>query len=242
MNKDLKETEEFTRTYQLSPGFRVELSNFSGPVDIECHDKDEAQVHIVRRATERAHLDQGKVTVEQAENALRVLGAEEGRIAHEVELKLPHQVALVVGNIRGPLHIGEVDGPLTVVNISGPCHIAGANGALTLKDIRGNVQVGQLNGGLDVSGVSGPVSAGIAGLGENGIRVKSIRGPVELFFENKIDADINVEEVRGPIDVQLEDATTHKQGMSSAHLVVGEGKSAILISTIFGPVRIRQRR
>jgi len=48
--KDSRETDEFRETYQLSPGFNVDVSNIRGVVDIQCHDSDEAQVHIVSHA------------------------------------------------------------------------------------------------------------------------------------------------------------------------------------------------
>lgn len=238
--KDFKETDEFRETYRLSSGFRVEVSNFSGRVDIGCHDTDEAQVHIVRRAANRAHLDHGKIIVEQGENVLVVRGAEEGKVTHEVALKLPRHIELVVGGIKGPLRIGEVDGPVTVNSVSGPCNIAGTNGVLTIKSVNGNVEVGKLKGALDVFSVKGPVLAGIVALNETGVNLRSISGPVELLFEDKVDADIKIEQVRGKTDVQLE-GTTRKKDISSLHVVVGEGTSPVSISNIAGPVRIKRR-
>lgn len=241
MTKDVEETDEFRKTYKLTSGFRVELSAIRGRVDIECHDTDEADVHIVRRAS-RVQLDQSKVSVEQADNALVVRGAEEGRVSHEVTLKLPRQIALVVRSVKGPLHIGEVNGPVTVESISGPCQLAGANGVLTVHSVTGRVAVGQVNGGLNIYSVTGPVWAGIAALDKNGIHVKSISGPVELVFANKPDAEMNIEKVSGKIDVQLPGATRNgSQKPSSAHVIVGEGASPISISSVSGAVRITQR-
>ena len=242
MTKDSKETDEFRESYRLAPGFNVELSNIRGPVDIECHDNDEAQVHIVSHAATRTDLDQGKATVEQNENTLTVRGAAQGRAAQEVRLKLPRHIALAVDAIRGPLRIGEVAGPVTVNSISGPCHIAGTNGALTVKSVSGPIEVGRLNGALSVSSVSGPVTAGIAALDENGVHIKNISGPVTLLFEDQVDADMIVEHVSGKISIKVEGAVRKesKDG-SSVHVVVGEGKSPVSISSISGPVRIKRR-
>ena len=238
---EFKETVEFNETYRLSSGFRVELFNINGPVYVECHDTDEAQVHILRRAANRTDLDHGRVIVEQGDEALVVRGAEEGAVINEVTLKLPRQITLVVEDISGPLSIGEVDGPVSVSSVSGQCQIARA-GALKVKSVSGNVEVGQLNGGLSVFSVSGSVSAGIAGLDENGVHVKSISGPVELFFEDQVDADMNIEQVSGAIDIQLEGATRNgSEDGSSVHVVAGQGTWPVLISSVSGPVQITQR-
>jgi hypothetical protein len=242
MTEDFKETDEFKETYLLSSGFRVELFNINGPVYIECHDTDEAQVHIVRRAANPTDLDHGKVITEQSDEALVVRGAEEGPVTHEVALNLPRRIALVVESISGPLHIGAVDGPVTISSVSGPCEIARMSGALKIKSVSGNVEVGQFNGGLRVFSVSGSVSAGIVALDENGVQVKSISGPVELFFEDKVDADMNIEQVSGTIDVQLEGATRNgSENRSSVHVVAGEGTWPVSISSVSGPVRITRR-
>ena len=231
--------DEFTETYRLPSGCRVEVSRIRGPVNIECRDTDEAQVHIVSHADDRADLDQGKVVIEQGENGLVVRGAEEQEVSYEVALKLPRQIALVIAGISGPLHVGEVDGPVTVNSLSGPCHIAGTNGALQVKSVSGKVEVGRLKGGLNIFSVSGPVSVGILALDENGIQIKSISGPVELFFENEVDASMNIEHVSGKINVQLEGATRKADGVS-VQVVVGEGRSPVLISSVSGPVRIKR--
>jgi DUF4097 and DUF4098 domain-containing protein YvlB len=243
MKKDGKETDEFRKSYKLTPGFRVALSGIRGPVDIECHDTDEAQVHIMRRAADRARLNQGKVTVEQAAETLVVRGAEEARVTHQVALKLPRRIALAVASVNGPVHIGAVDGPVTVKSVSGPCHVAGANGTLTFHSVSGGVKVGQLRGGLNVYSVSGRVSAGIVALDENGVHIKSISGLVELLFENTVDAEVNIENVSGKIDVQLEGVTRDGGNKrSSAHVIIGAGTSPISISGVSGLVRITQRR
>lgn len=243
MTKDGKEIDEFRKSYKLTPGFRVELSGIRGPVDIECHDTDEAQVHILRRAADRECLNQDHVTVEQAEETLIVRGAEEGRVTYQVALKLPRRIALAVDSVKGPVHIGAVDGPVTVKSVNGPCHVGGANGALTFHSVTGGVTVGQLNGGLNVYSVTGRVSAGIAALDEKGIHVKSISGLVELLFENKVDAEVNIEKVSGKIDVQLEGAKRDGgKKHSSAHVIVGQGTSPVSISSVSGLVRITQRR
>ena len=200
-----------SETFRLPAGFRVELSGISGVVDIQSHDGDEAEVHIVHGP---------KVEIEQSSTALVIRGRRE---ANEVRLKLPRQITLVVETIHGPLEIGDVDGLVSVNSVSG------------------NVVVGKINGSLNVHSVSGSVSARIAALDENGVHVNSISGPVELIVENKLDADIKVEHVSGKIVVELDGAATHKHEISTAHVVVGEGTAPILISNISGPVRIAQK-
>ena len=242
MTKDSKETDEFKETYRLAPGVNVEVSNIRGVVDIQCHDTDEAHVHIVSHAATRADLDQGKVTVEQKENTLAVRGSAHGRVGQDVALKLPRHIALIVDAIRGPLHIGEVNGPVSVNSISGPCQIAGTNGALTIKSVSGPIEVGRLNGGLNVSSVSGPVTAGIAALDENGLHIKNISGPVTLLFEDEVNADMIVEHVSGKISIKVEGAVRNESNDGSCvHVVFGDGQSPVSISSISGPVRIKRR-
>jgi hypothetical protein len=258
------ESEQFTTSYILTPGFQVEVSDISGAVEVECHDTDEAEVRVVRRAASRADLAHHKVVVERTATALVVCGKPEAEqhsrainVLQHVRLKLPRRVALSARRISGPLNIGKVDGPVIINSISGPvtldaaegesflsslngpCRIGTTSGRLEISSLSGCLEVGQLTGGLRVSSVSGHVSASVAALDEHGLHLSSISGPVELFFAEKVNAELNIQHVSGPIDIDLPGVTC-KDGtaLSSVCARVGDGSSLVSISFVSGLVRI----
>jgi hypothetical protein len=260
----LVESEQFTKVYSLSPGFRVEVSDIRGPVEVECHDTGEAEVNVVRRAATRADLTHHPVIVEQTATALMVGGKIETdpysrrvTVVQHIRLRLPRRIALFAERISGSLNIGNVGGPVNtnsisgsvmlngadgetiLSSISGSCRIGTMSGRLAVKSLSGSLEVDRLTGSLNISSVSGKVSAGIALLDENGLQSNSISGPVELFFAEEVNADLNIQHVSGWIDLELPGVTyTGGIAPSSVRARVGDGSSPVSISYVSGPVRI----
>ena len=142
--------EEEHKTYQLTAGAHIDVSNISGPVSVEAIDGSTAEVSIYRSAPNRDDLAYRKVSVEQTSSGLTIRQKNDGTersqidLLNRVVLKLPRQVS--------------VSGK----SISGDFNISGVTGAVELNGISGSVNAMHLNKVFNVSGVSGNVRVAVA--------------------------------------------------------------------------------
>jgi hypothetical protein len=265
---DYDESERIDEVFTLAPGAHIEVSDISGPVEVECAETDVAEVHILRRAHSRADLAYHRIVVEQTPSGLLVrrerdYGQRPERpvnVRQHVSLKLPRRVSLVVARISGPVRVGAVDGPVSVSqvsgtvgldgaegeammsNISGSCRVGRAGGRLELNHVSGSVEVGEVVGSLEAANVSGGFSALVSRLDERGIRLSSVRGQVELNFKEEANINLNIRNVTGGIYLDLPGvADIGGAGSSAMSARIGGGLSPVSISNVSGSVRLARR-
>ena len=260
-----QEREEINRTFQLTPGARVEVSSIRGSVEITNTDSSTAEVQIIRTAKNRADLDYHKIEVVQTANGLVVRGIQEPedrrrrnvQVNHHVILKLPRRIELAVTSVSGSLRSGDVEGLANVSSISGSVNLGNVGGNLQansisghleagniggeahVNSVSGDVRLGQVNGVLDVTSVSGSLRAALANLSPRGIQIKSVSGSIELAFKGEINADFNAEGVSG--QVYLEVPNVNRDGdvkSSNVRARIGAGGTPITISSVSGNIRL----
>jgi DUF4097 and DUF4098 domain-containing protein YvlB len=228
VDREYTEREEIHKTYELSPGARVELSVISGSVNVETTNGNTAEVHIVRMGETRTDLDCYTISIEHTPSSLimrhrqeRTEGCQNIRAKQKVTLRLPRSVDLKLNAISGPVNIGEIDG------------------TLRLSGISGRVEVAQALGFSEISGISGVLSISISRLSERGIRVSGISGKVELRLANELNADLNVSGINGDVNAAAPNVSLNKVGHSKFEGRVGSGGSVISVSGISGSVTLR---
>ena len=228
VDREYTEREEINKTYELSPGARVELSVISGSVDVETTNGNTAEVHIVRMGETRADLDCYTIGIEHTPSSLIMRHRQERtgecqniRSKQKVTLRLPRNVDLKLNAISGPVTVGEIDG------------------TLRLSGISGRVEVAQARGFSEISGISGVLSISISQLSERGIQISGISGRVELRLANELNADLNVSGINGDVNAAAPNVSLNKVGHSKFAGRVGSGGSVISVSGISGSVTFR---
>ncbi len=264
-NRDFKERHEFSQTYQLAPGTRVEVSSIRGHVTITNSDSATAEVKILRTARTLADLEYHKIEVQQSGNSLVVRGIQEPedrrhqniQVDHQVTLKLPRSIDLSVNSISGWLKAGDLDGQARVNSISGSVKIGNVGGKLHVTSVSGNLEVGnvdsdarvnsisgnlgvgQVNGSLDVSSVSGGVKATLASLSPQGMHIKSVSGSIEIGFKSDINADFRADSISGRVYLDVPNVTRESDERSSnVRARIGAGGTPITIFSVSGSIRL----
>ncbi|MFN2455428.1 MAG: DUF4097 domain-containing protein [Pyrinomonadaceae bacterium] len=264
-DEEFSSKEEIRRSFQLSPGARVEVSGISGPVEIETSNSETAEVYIVRSARQRVDLEYRKIVIEQTPTSLSVRNertgeAREGRgvqIRERATLKLPRRIELSVSGISGTTKIGDVDGRMRASGISGGVRIgdvggdfraSGISGSLTvgevggvvqLEGISGGVKVGRTTGHLEARGISGSITTTIARFDERGIRLSSISGGINLRFTEDINADFAIDNFSGSVSLDVPNVIVQSRAESSnMRARIGAGGAHISISNVSGGVRL----
>lgn len=226
---DYPEREEITRTFQLSPDARVEVSGVAGgPVDIETTDGGAAEVHIVRSAQTRLELDCYKTVVEHTPESLTVRHEQDGergacrsiRARQSVRLRVPRTANLYLKSIGGEVNVEAFEGMLRLDGIAGHVRVRQAQAA-------------------EIAGLAKGLTMTVMRLDQRGIRISGVVGRVELSLAKNLNADLTVSNLIG-VESKTPGVTMTKVDASSSRTQIGAGGAPITISGVVGSVAINR--
>jgi len=222
--------DEIRKTFELSPGARVDISGINGTVKIETSNTRTADILIERTADSAEALSRRKIVVESTGDKLTIRAEknDDGVISRifgsnpreQVTLKLPRQIALATKGVNGSVKVGEIDGP---VNISG---------------INGRVEIAQASGSADFSGINGNVSVALRDLGKDGIDISGINGNIELRLADGVNADLKAHGMNGSVTSDLPSVVIDKSSRGNYTARIGAGGNSISASGINGNIRL----
>jgi len=225
-----KTREEIRRSYELSPGARVEVTGINGGVKIETSDTKTAEVYVERIGDSQEVLGRRTVTIDatadslvvRAENSntgffARVFGS---KPTERVTMRLPRTISLVARGINGAVVAGEIDGNVEVKGVNGKVDIAQASGAATFKGINGNIGVG------------------LKQIDKGGVEISGINGNIELRLNDAVNADLEAHGMNGSVVSDLPNISVDKTRHGSYSAQIGSGGNSINASGINGNIRL----
>lgn len=219
---------ETNETYRLAPGALVEVTGLQGPVEVETHDGDQAEIHLVREAKTQKDYDCDKIRIRHTPNSLALDHEQDPRcdiiFARErLRLVVPRSANLTFRRIEGDLTVGVTDGVLRLHEVEGYVRVAGAQSA----------EMKSLEKGLTLT---------IPRLGAQGVDISRVEGPVDLGITSDINADLNVSNYSSDLRTEIPGSRTGDggDGRRSYRARLGSGGGRISLSYIEGDVRIRR--
>ena len=222
--------EEIRKSFELSPGARVEVAGINGWVKIETADTKTADVFIERTGESQEALNRRKIIVENTAGGLTIRGdkGDSGFLSRmfgstpteHVTLRLPRQISLVTSGVNGSVTSGAIDG---AVEVSG---------------INGKVDIAQASGAAEFSGINGNVSVGLKQIGKDGVDISGINGNIELRLNESINADLSAHGMNGSVSSDLANVVVNKSSHGSYSARVGNGGNSISASGINGNIRL----
>jgi hypothetical protein len=210
-------------SYELADGAQVDVHGINGPVTVEAVDGNTAEVNITSTAGSMSDLNDRQIIVEHTESRLVIRGKGGnsggfwkwlrggGETRHNVVLRLPRRVELLLRGTNGRVNIGEMDGS---VQVSG---------------VNGGVEIGGARGYAEVSGVNG---------NEQGLKVNGINGGVELRLGRDVNADLSINGVNGQMAVEAPNVEVQEQKRNKLRARIGTGGTGIKVNGINGSVRL----
>jgi hypothetical protein len=223
--------EEIRKSYELSPGARVEVSGINGNVKIETSETKTAEVYIERTAASQEALNRRKIIIDSTPSGLTIRGEKgDGSFlarmfgsnpSERVTLRLPRQVSLVTKGVNGSVVVGEIEGAVEVHGINGKVLIDQASGYAEFKGINGNVSVGlkRLDKDIDIGGIN---------------------GNIELRLGEGINADLQTHGMNGTVTSDLPNVVIDKGKHGSYTAQIGRGGNSISAHGINGNIRLKQ--
>ena len=222
-----QERDDINRSFSLPARARVDVSGFSGSVDVQAVDGDVAMVQIEQSARNRAELDCMKLVLEQAAGNLTIQSKNMGghgcnniQVRSRVLLSLPRHVDLSIHGVSGPINVGEIHGALRISGNSGHINIAqsGRGSRITGNSGRTNIKLGKLDArGLEVSGNS---------------------GEIKLYVDEESNFDVRVSGHSGSASSELPNVKFIKTGNADYYARIGSGGPTVIVSGNSGGVLV----
>lgn len=222
--------EEIRKTYELSPGARVEVAGINGAVKIETSDTRSAEVYVERTGKSQEVLGRRKVTIDakadgltvRAENAnisffARIFGSNP---TEQVTLRLPREISLVARGINGSVVAGEIDGSVEV------------------KGVNGKVDIGQASGTASFKGINGNIAVALKQVDTGGVDISGINGNIELRLNDGVNASLEAHGMNGNVVSDLPNVSVDKSRHGHYSAQIGSGGNSINASGINGNIRL----
>lgn len=229
-----KAQDEWTRSYEIEAGGRLEIVNVNGRITAEAGDGPTTVItaeRIVRAATDEGARDLlSKIDMREETSSSRV----------RVEVRAPRTSGVGGHELRWTIRVPKgvnvdlrtVNGGVRLTGLNGEIRARATNGGVTGKSLMASsLDASVTNGGIDIELDSMPA--------RGAFDVKSVNGGINLTLPNDARADVTARCVNGGISVSgLE---LELEGEQSRRRVAGKlngGGARVTVETTNGGVRI----
>lgn len=230
-------TEEFHKSYPLSPTGRVSIANINGDVHISAWDGNEVKVDAVKRAYSAERLSEAMIDVVSAADSIVIKTKYPERNQTFDDRTRVNNPASVEYTLTVPRNARIDNAEL----INGSLDITGVQGDVRLSLINGEVKAGDLSGDVRISTVNGGVEANLARLTEaKAVNLTSVNGPIVLIVPAGANADVKASTVHGKITNDF--GWTVNEGQYVGRDMsgqVGSGGLRIRLSNVNGSISIK---
>ena len=235
-----KATDEWVRTYDITPGGRLDIINVNGRIDASLSSGPKVEVRAIREVragsedASRELLRKTEMREEVAPDRVLIQVSEDGRARgrgfRRPQLTVKYEVHIPAGlNILLKTQNGEVK----LENIQGVrVEAASTNGGITGRGVSGAVEASTVNGGIqmDLETVTGDT------------RMVTVNGGVMLSVAPGVNADLEATVVNGGVLVQdglsLSGDERSRQRVAGR---IGSGGPRLVVQTTNGGVRVGPR-
>lgn len=233
-----KATDEWTRSYTIEPGGRLEIVNVNGTIhaspasggqvevravrELRAGSEDEAR-EILRTSAMREEVAPDRVVVQPPARPEGEGGHRRPQMVVRYDVRVPAGLVLAFKTQNGEIRVDNVVGQLTAST---------TNGGITGLALSGSVDASTTNGGIqmDMATLTGDT------------RLVTVNGGVHLSVPSAIDADLEASAVNGGVSVETGDGLSISE--TSRQRVTGrfnKGGPRIQLQTTNGGVRVDRR-
>ncbi len=229
-------SDEWTRSYPLTPDGEVRIVNGNGRIDVEGVDGEQVEVRaerIARAATDAAARELlPRISIKEDVRPDRIAIETErlGGILIGVSVEVRYRVRVPKAAL---VRARTANGEIAVDALGGRLVATTVNGGITGRD---------LGGGVEARVVNGPVTIDIRSVGTDPIDLRTVNGTVQLTLPDTAKANVSANCTNCAITVS--DLTLDLMGEQSRRRVRGRlngGGTPIDLATTIGTIRIARR-
>jgi hypothetical protein len=197
--------------------------------------------------------DLGQVRASLSGDELTASGPDNDNWVIYFIVQAPRSATLDVSATNGPIGIYEFDGTLTARAKNGPVGLKNSRGTIDASTINGPISIEGGSGNVKLSATNGPVAVKLDGSAWNGsLDATTQNGPVSLKLPRGFRSGVVVESNgHGPMSCHAEDCYSARMRAADLNndedddrprrIELGSGAMAVHLSTVNGPVSIKDR-
>ena len=227
-------TDEWVRSYALTPGGEVRIGNANGRIEVEAAEGSTVEVRAERIA--RAATDEG------ARELLPRIVIREDITPDRVSLETERMSGIMLGagfevryHVRAPRNA-----VVNVRNTNGAVMVSGLAGRVAAQTTNGSVTTKNLTGAVEARTTNGSVNVDLASMGSEKVSLRTTNGSVTLNVPDNAKADVLATWTNGGIrvadDVKIE---VTERGRRRYEGRLNGGGAPIELHTTNGGIRIR---
>jgi DUF4097 and DUF4098 domain-containing protein YvlB len=205
-------------------------------------------VTVCKAATSEALLDQIRVTL--TDGVLRAEGPEGRDWSAGFRITAPDGAAVGVEARNGPVSVRDFEGSLNVRSQNGPLSLKNVGGEVDVVTSNGPISLEGGTGRMKLKASNGPLTIDLSGSGFGGgsLDAETSNGPLTLNLPRGYTSGVLVETGGGPVSCRMAECEraglSERDGTWGRHerrtIELGSGARAVRISTVNGPVTIRE--
>lgn len=227
-------TDEWTRTYQLSPGGEVRIGNTNGRIEVEGVDGNTVDIRAERIA--RATTDGA------AQELLPRIKIEEDAKPDRIDVRTARISGIMVGasievryHVRAPkgakISVSNTNGVVTLTALAGTTEAHTTNGGVRGTDMRGAVDAETTNGGVTIDFAEV----------DRDVRLTTTNGGVTIGLPESAKANVVATCTNGGISVSGVKMEISEESRRRVEGKLNGGGANVELHTTNGGVRIRTR-
>lgn len=194
--------------------------------------------------------DLGSVRASVRGNEVTADGPDEGRWMVYFLVRVPRNAVLDLQSSNSPIGVRDVNGTLTARVSNGPLSIKNSTGTIDASATNGPISFSGGSGTVKLSATNGPLSVKLTGNSWNGsLDATTANGPVSLKLPEGYNSGVVVETSRGPVSCKA--AACYERNVrrsrsndndhdSNRRIELGSGPANVRLSTVNGPVSIKE--
>lgn len=236
---------DFHYSYDLSPGGRLEVENFNGPVEISSWDQNKCEITGTKFASSESLRDRIKIETNHTTNLVEVRTIRPsgdysgGNMGARYVIHVPRRVELDrITSSNGSIHVENIEGAASLKTSNGAIKADTVKGAVNAHTSNGSVTVANVTGAMSLRTSNSPiraedVSAAIEASTSNGgitvhfsdkpaessspLKFETNNGPVNLTLATAPKSDIRVQTSNGGITLRMPAGTSARVRAETTH-------------------------
>jgi hypothetical protein len=192
--------------------------------------------------------DPSAIRVTQSGNEISADGPDGDRWVVYFLVRVPRGATLDLRSTNGPIGIAGVDATITANVENGPISVKESSGKIDARAVNGPISITGGSGDVTLKATNGPISVKLDGSSWNGnLNAETQNGPVSLKLPQGYRSGVVVESRgHGPVSCRAEECKKISMFNDSdddelRRLEFGSGPTVVRLSTVNGPVSVKDR-
>lgn len=188
--------------------------------------------------------DLNQIRVRVSGNEVSAEGPDAGRWVLYFLVSAPRGASLDLRSYNGGISLQDVNGTVTASAENGPISVKGSSGTMNIETTNGPISLDGGSGSAKLRATNGPVTVKLRGAYWDGsLDARTENGPVALRIPAGFRSGVVVEsEGHGPVSCRADacrDAKRTWDDEDSRKIELGSGATVVRLSTVNGPVSVR---